>query len=246
MKPTILIVDDEPELLNILSCVLRREFHVLTASNGEDALCTLKTHPSISLILLDLDMPVMNGLEMLKRIRIKGNDIKVMIMSGTCCYEWARECADLNVQGYIEKGFNPEKLICKIKKILGIEEFRPLRELWGDDYGERISSISHTVKGALKFIHQNYQKHFTRAEIAKLLNITPGYLSDKFHKECGMQLRDYINIHRIYKSKEYLAEPGNIMIKEVAFSVGIPDSSHFSKLFKKHTGLLPGEFRKNS
>lgn len=245
-KQSILIVDDEQGLLETLSHLLQREFHVYTASNGREGLHTFKANPSISLILLDLEMPVMNGLEMLKRLRKMDNNVKVMIMTGKSCHEWAKKCANLHVHGYIEKAFAPKELIGMIKKILGIEEFEILKELWNENYKTRIALISPLVKKAIKYIQRNCGKFFTRCEIAANLNITPEHLSYIFHKECCIQLRDYINIHRIYTSRQYLTKHDNMKIKEVAVLVGIPDSSYFSKLFKKYTGLTPQQFKKET
>ena len=76
-KHSILIVDDEPKFLEGLSLVLEKDFNILTASNGKEGLSVFKNNPSISLILLDLDMPVMNGLEMLIRIREKSKTLPI-------------------------------------------------------------------------------------------------------------------------------------------------------------------------
>ncbi len=68
-KPSILIVDDEPNFLKSLCALFEKDFSILTASNGREGLDIFSANPPISMILLDMDMPVMNGPEMLTRIR---------------------------------------------------------------------------------------------------------------------------------------------------------------------------------
>lgn len=245
-KLSLLIVDDDYNIVETLSLVLQREFHVVTASNGREGLLALKKNPLIALILLDLDMPVMNGLEMLKTVRKRNDDIKILIMSGKKDHEWTRQCIDFNVHGYLEKGFNASELISKIKKVLGIYDFSTLKALWGDDYETRMLSVGSKVRGAIKFIGRNFQKKITRDEIAESINVTPQYLSNLFHKECDILLNDYINRHRIQKSIECLKRDDNLKISEVASAVGIPSVNHFYKLFKALTGQTPQQYKKNA
>lgn len=242
-KPTVLLIDDDPGFVSSLSLVLEKDFRVYKAPDGRKGLSIIEKHP-LSLILLDLNMPKMSGVETLTRIRILDPSVKVLILTGVRRYEWAVKCADLNVQGFLEKPFDPEELISKMKKLLCMEELDSLKAILGEGCEERIARLSNSVKGALEFISRKYKKKFKRKEIAECLNITPGHLSEKFHQETGMPLLDFINIYRINKSKAYLTNSGNSTIKEIAFSVGIPDCSYFCKLFKKYVGLTPIEFRK--
>ena len=123
IKPTILIIDDEPHLLRSLSLILENDYHILTANDGREGSMLFKSNPSVSLILLDLIMPVMNGAETLAVIREASRDVKVIIMTGDANHAYARECADLNIQGCVEKPFDIPKLLMQLKQELGIGEF---------------------------------------------------------------------------------------------------------------------------
>lgn len=241
-KPSLLIVDDEPHLLKSLSAVLEEEFHVMTASNGQEGLSIIKAY-RLSLILLDLQMPGMTGVEMLEKVRNTNNKTPILIITGNSCHEWAEKCADMNVQGYINKPIDIERLKVRIKKVLGMEDFEVLRELWGDDYETKITAVSATIRKALHFMGQNYQQDLTRDKVAGYLNISLDYLSRQFHKECELHLMEYLNLVRMYKSQELLRDNSR-KIKDIAVSVGITDDKYFCRLFKKHTSLTPKEFRK--
>ncbi len=239
-KPTILIVDDETEMLNSLSVIFEDQFTVLTANNGLEGLSITETKP-LSLLLVDLQMPEMNGIELIENLRSANNNVPILVLTGNSCHDWAMKCADSNIQGYIKKPVDTEKLICKVNRILGIEDYDILRREWKQDYDAKAALLSGTIRNALKYITQHY-KSSTREEMAQYLEICPEHLSRKFGKECGIHLTEYVSIVRINKSKEYL-QGTNRKISSVAAEVGIPDVGYFCKLFKKHCGVTPEEFR---
>lgn len=242
-RPTVLIVDDKPKLLDSLSMILETDFNVLTALNGMDGISSFQNNPAISIILLDIDMPVMNGIEALERIREISSDVKVVIMTGKSCHDYAKKCANLNVQRYMEKPFKAEKLIELMKKVIGIKDHKILKDILKDGYDTRSVSISQIVKGALHYIDINFHTEFNVKHISDHLDVTHEYLSRKFHKECGIQLVEYINRYKIEKSQEYIALSPQRTIGKVASSVGVNNINYFSRIFKKHTGMTPSQFR---
>lgn len=243
-KPTILIVDDEDQFRESLSEALNIEFHVLTASGVKEGLAVINNNPSsLSLILLDLQMPLLTGVDLLESLRNRNNDTPVFILTGNSSQEWAEKCADFNVQGYIKKPVDVVSLICRIKKVLGIEDFEVLQELWSGDYEKRAASLSPVIKNGLRYICDTYSKEFDRSKLASFLDISPDYLSRHFHKECGLSLHDYVNKLRVLKSKELLRD-SCIKIKEIAAAVGINDVSYFCAMFKEQTGMTPKEYQK--
>lgn len=242
-KPSILIIDDNQKIHKSLLLIFEDKYHVFTASNGRDGLGIIERN-NMSLIILDLQMPEMNGLEFLQCVRKVNEDIPVLIMTGHSSHGWAKKCADLNVQGYFEKPYDIEALTSRVRKLLGRADFKVLRRLWKDKYDARMADISHIVRKALYYIHQGYQIEFSRDELAAELRICPDHLSRQFHKECGMHIIEYVTMLRIDKGKEYLIKTDG-KINDIASSLGYPNANYFSKLFKKHIGLTPQEFRAN-
>lgn len=243
---TILIIDDEVSFIESLSILLKDDFNVLTALNGTDGLSVVKDQ-KLSLVLLDLHMPGMSGVEVLKKIRDINPDLPVIVITGKGCYEWAKICANLNVQGFMEKPVDIEELVKKINEWVkrdNDEYMNVLHIIRGNSYNKvKVSSLSPTVQRILSYIHRNYQKDFSRDEIAAELGLSPDYISRQFRKECCCTLNDFVNSFRVYKSIEYLTKSDK-KIKDIATAVGITDLNYFCRLFKKHTGFTPENFRK--
>ena len=197
------------------------------------------------MVLLDLNMPGMNGVEVLEEIRKKDYHINVVIITGGRDYEWSRKCADLSVQGFIEKPFDPDELIKRINDILSTKRCKGIHHILGAEVGEKELSISPTLKKILSYIEKNFPEKLSREEIADYHSISPEYLSRFFRDECGIQLKDFINKCKIEKSLEYIKNSPSISIRDIAESVGIFDPNYFCRLFKKHTGTSPTIFKKN-
>ena len=100
------------------------------------------------------------------------------------------------------------------------------------------------VQKALRIIDLGYQGELSLEEIAGGLNVTPEYLSTLFIRELGIKFTTYCTQRRIECAKHLLADP-NRKIYEVAAESGYGDVKYFCKVFKKYTGLSPGEYQKN-
>jgi len=108
---------------------------------------------------------------------------------------------------------------------------------------ERSEDGSNTIVRVKRFIEANLEGDLNRERIAGYVYLNPAYLSRLFRKETGMSLTDYIVERRMEKVKEALAKT-NVKISDIALSVGYANFSHFSKQFKRSTGLTPQEYRK--
>jgi len=122
MSPyNILVVDDEVTNLNALKRVLRREYNVFTATNGEDALSIMEQN-DIALIIADYRMPGMNGIELLEKTLRKYPDTVRMILSAYTDKELLMDAINtVHVNGYLAKPWEPEEVKSTVKK--GIERY---------------------------------------------------------------------------------------------------------------------------
>ena len=122
MKKTIMVVDDEPSVLNLVEGILEQEgYNVVKAQSGKDAFKKLKKVKP-DLILLDFFMPEMTGREVFKRIREnkKLENLKVVFLTvATFSQAGVKELAKMNVLDYIKKPFKYKDLVKRIKKVIG-------------------------------------------------------------------------------------------------------------------------------
>lgn len=89
----------------------------------------------------------------------------------------------------------------------------------------------------------HYSEQVTLKNVAQLVGFSSTYFSSFFKQECGIGFSDYLTQIRIEKAKELLKET-DINVKEICHMVGYSDLKHFTLVFRKHTGLKMGEYRK--
>ena len=108
----LLFVEDEEDLIDIISDTLNKlSANYLTAANGEEALELMEKNPDISMVITDINMPVMNGLDMIKHMKEKNIDIPIIIMSAHTELEYINKAKDLGVDDYLLKPFDFIKFI---------------------------------------------------------------------------------------------------------------------------------------
>lgn len=239
-KPLILIIEDEPSILGLLASFLGEHYGVITARNGMEG-CSLFDTNHVSLVLLDIKMAGIGGVEVLRRIRSKSSTVPVIVMTGYSTHDTAVICADLGVQGYIVKPPKLEDLKRRIDTILGVEQ----KDLMADiELEGRLKSAGQIVKGALKIVHERYRDPaLSRNLIAEAVGISSDYLSKQFQKDCGISIPEYINRLRISEAGKLLATT-NTKVSEIALSLGFSNMSYFSSIFKRHSGVTPEQYRR--
>lgn len=115
--PVVLVVDDDPPLRRMLSLTLRDGgFSVVPADNGQAALDLLTSDDTLpDAIVLDLEMPVMDGRAFFRELRSRGIDVPVLLVSAYGARAAQRQ---LGAEGALDKPFNPEELIRRVRSLL--------------------------------------------------------------------------------------------------------------------------------
>ena len=209
------------------------------ASNGEEAL-ELAAQYAPSLILSDIRMPKMDGLEFLRRLRAKGNTASVIFITAHDSFEYARAALRLGASDYLLKPLQAGELEQAIRNLqqpgVVCTAADPLQDL---KKGDR----SHYVLEAMNYIGAHFSDaDMTVRTVAEALGISEGYLSHVFKKETSYTLLNYLTRYRVQKAMNLLNDYKK-KVYEVAELVGYRDTTYFSTTFKKFVGLSPSEYQ---
>jgi len=231
---TFLVVDDDINTLEMHSRIIRlhgASNRVLAAQTGREAL-NLLLKEKVDLVLLDLQMPEMDGFAVLQAMREAPwtHNIPVIVITGKDLTE--ADLARLNegVAVVLQKGlFSPQETIAHMGAAL--------------ERKRRLSlDAQRLVRLAMLYIHENYAEPITRADIARHVNIAEDYLTFCFRQELGTTPIKYLQRYRIHKAK-HLLKTTTRSIAEIALTVGFSDSGYFTRIFHRETGIAPETFR---
>lgn len=244
----VLVVEDEEMIRRgivlavdwaALDCVVVGE-----AANGLEALKAVeRLRPS--LIITDLKMPQMDGLEMLRRLREQGNNVYVIILTAYDSFTYAQSALRLGAVDFLVKPFHDGDLE---------QAVTALHRRMEADSGEAALALPELRKGdkskyvleAMDFIGRHYSDpSISIGLIAQHLGISEGHLSHLFKKETDYTLLNYLTRYRIHKAMELLKDC-RVKVYEVAEQVGYRDITYFSATFKKLVGVSPSEYQDTS
>ena len=234
----IVIVDDEPKIRNGLSKLLdgRGNWHVTgTYADGMEALKNMAfRRPDV--IITDIRMPEVNGLDMIDRMRETDRDAYIIILSGYSDFGFAQRAIELGVTRYLTKPTKSRELFGVLEEI----ERKLPGEQKGEDEKREVANLM--VQKAMDYIALNYSGKVSLKEIAQELYLSPNYLSELFKRHTGKNISEYITQFRLEKARRYLQQP-EYKIGDVAELVGFSDQRYFSSMFKRQYGMTPNEYR---
>lgn len=115
----VLIVDDEEGIRESLKLILGDYYDIILTDSGEQALRVLEADPAIALVLMDIKMPKVDGLDVLKGMKAKRPNLNVVMVTGYKAVETAGEAARLGACGYIVKPFKSDEILQTVQKNIG-------------------------------------------------------------------------------------------------------------------------------
>ena len=248
--PTILIVEDNEDSRLFLQRSLSAEYNIIMAENGKEALEMMKER-DVNLVVTDIMMPVMNGLELCSRIKndILFSHIPVIMLTAKSTEENIVAGLKDGVDEYITKPYSLNILKLRIKKILQWSEDNHKQIAHGiaiEPSKITVSSLDQDlITKAIQEVEKNMQDpDFSVVQLSQAVGMTRGHLYKKLMAITGKSPIEFMRIIKL-KRGHSLLEQGKTNISEVAFLVGY-SSKQFSRYFKEEYGCLPSEFlRKN-
>jgi len=247
---SILIAEDNKDLLKILVKRLGTKFKVKGVENGLDA-WNFATEKIPDIVITDVMMPLMGGFELCEKIKTDVNlcHIPVVMLTAKTANEDKMQGLRVGADFYIPKPFAMEELetvlhnLVKTRKML-LNKLTDLARIEG--FVVPASNQEHAfVEKVFELIEQHIGDSSLDVQfLAGKLNISRTSLHNKLTSTMNMSATKFINSVRINKSKE-LMRTTDLTFSEIAYKVGFGDSAYFSRIFKKLTGKTPGEFRKS-
>ena len=247
-RPTVLVIDDNTDIRQYERTLLQDEYIVLEAADGKEGLAVaLKEVPD--LVICDVMMPVMDGLEFTKRLKTNTatSHIPVIMLTAKNLEEHRAEGYEHGADSYITKPFHSKVLLARIENLLRQRQL--LKNLYhGTKEAEKEISEAHLEdrdKQFLKQLQAIIQKNLSDSEfgvedMGQQIGLSRVQLYRKVKAMTGSSVVDLLRKARLAKARRLL-ETRSMSVSEVAYEVGFSAPSYFTKCFKEEYGMLPGD-----
>lgn len=243
----LLLVDDNAEFLDFLSESLAEDYQVFRATDGTRAMELLRKE-DIDLVVSDVMMPNMDGLELCREIKsdIHISHVPVILLTAKSGEEFQLKGLRQGADDYITKPFNMEILRSRIEKLIAVR--RTQHQYLSGEIPVEPSKIEITpldqqfVEKAIRLVEEHLSNaDFSVEELASGLNISRGYLYRKISKLTGKSAIEFIRTIRMKRAQQLLAE-SQLQIAEVAYKLGYRSPKTFAKHFRLVFGMTPSEY----
>ncbi len=228
MPYTVLIVDDDKDFLSEFKDILEEEYDVLLATSGEEALSLMKKPNLVDLVVLDVRMPGMQGIEALKRIKEIAPGVFIVILTGYSTKDVIVESLRGHADDFLEKPLKIEATLATIKRLLSRKQ----------------ADVQGIIEKIRYFIEKNYHKNISLNEASDAIHLSPKYISRIFKDNFGVGFNDYKLELKMGKAKELL-EKTDLTVNEISYKVGYVNAESFVRMFKKIVKATPSQYRES-
>lgn len=233
----LLVVDDEAYSRNTLCNCFPWEqigFKVTgQANNGKEALTFLKTN-TVHVLLCDIQMPVMNGIDLIKTLYTWDNPPLIVFFSGYSEFEYARQAVQYGVRSYILKPIKYEDIV---------NTFSPIKDELDKQYSVHASSLNQDsfIRDVQNYVNSNIATA-NLSELSAKLYLNGSYISHLYKLKTGQNFSDYVLEIRMQKAAELLQKTRE-KIYTIGTSVGYTNPKNFTRAFHSFYGKTPIDFR---
>ena len=240
-KLRVLLVDDEIMIREGFKRLFDWEGHdcevVGEAADGMEALAQIDAlRPDI--VIIDINIPIMNGLKVIRLSRMKHPDTAFVIVSGYDDFAYCREALRLQITDYILKPVNYEEFGTCIDNLkISLFQQRVSAAPEPEKQEER------TIAGITRYLQEHLAEEMSLSVLADEFHLNPQYISQLFRNEIGVNFLAYLTNIRIEKAKKLLLSTP-LSVAEVAERAGYGDYRVFTKVFKKSEGVTPSQYRR--
>ena len=252
----VLIVEDDPDVASLLKDCLQKFFSVEIAANGQEALLRISDHRVPSLVISDVQMPVMDGIALTRKIRADKalSHLPVILLTAFTDEQRQLRGTEAGADAYITKPFSIPLLLARCEQLLKknakptaesnhVVQPEPISEQQEEKVGFVMTARDKLFRDTFNtIVAQNLSNPKLNVDlISERMKISRTTLHNKIAEMTGKSPSDYIRDKRLELAAE-LIRKGEMNINEVATSVGINNIPYFSRLFKKVYGVSPSKF----
>lgn len=245
---TLLLIEDNEELLRMMVRLLGHYYNVLTAENGREGLVVVENE-EVDLIVSDIMMPEMDGIEFCRIIksRLEHSHLPVILLTAKNKEEDRAEAYESGADAFIRKPFNLMVLHARIKNLLRSKE-RAARDFKHQLVFEakelNYTSLDETfMQQAIECVNRHLDdSEFDQDQFVEEMSTSKSTLYKKLKSLTGLNTSSFIRNIRLKAACQIIEEKKAVRISELAYAVGFNDPKYFSSCFKKEFGVLPSEY----
>lgn len=251
---SILIIDDNAEILSYLRELLEEEFQIFAAKNGEVGY-DIATREIPDLIISDVMMPIKDGITLCKELKsqIRTSHIPIILLTARSSTVYELEGLQTGADDYIKKPFNPTLIKARIASLL--ENRNKTRDYFANkvrfepsvqDVNSEEDSENLFIQKAMNLVEKNISDpNFGIETLMDELNMSQSTLYRKIKSLTGLSLSAFIRSVRLKKAATLIIT-SDLNLNQIAFEIGINDYKYFTKKFRSQFGCLPSAYKKKS
>ena len=246
-RNTILIVNNDKNILDYISTIFAPYFNIEMATNGQMGLDkAITTYPDI--VVTDLPLPKMDGLELCRQLKsgVDTSHIPIVVLTALNNDRQRIDCVKAGVDCFLSVPFNPEYLFLMVQQILN--QRNVLKHKYSGEVSLTNSNLD-TISDydLLKKVNDAIRKHISNAEfgvekLSEEVGMSRGHFQRTFKAITGQNPNEFIKTTRLKMAAELLIEK-NISVKEIADMTGFGSLSYFCTIFLKHFNMSPKQYR---
>ena len=248
----ILVVDDEEIIVQGLISIISQFESIPFIVKGSDnvyAALDLFDELEPELIIIDINMPVMNGFDFIRQICQRKQDTKFLILTGHDEFDYARQAVRFKAVDYLLKPVDRNELYNVIEKvnmdILGngnvTERYLEVIKPFIKEFDKQ--KLSYHLLKILDYIDKYYNKNISLTQLSEYSGLNANYICMLFKREMDISYLNYLDIVRLKRASYFLVNDHKKTIIEIAKTIGYQTERQLYKMFKKKIGITPNQFR---
>lgn len=252
--PSLLIVEDNPDMAGYLQACLEDHYQLIMARDGQKGI-DMATEFVPDMVLSDVMMPIRDGFDLCRTLKtdVRTSHIPVILLTARADLDSRLEGLEYGADAYLAKPFNERELEISLRKALELRKRLQDRYKGMESAGPSPDDAFPPFAKEDEFIRQFHQvleghfhlPEFSISELAGILHMHPSNLRRKVKALLDNSPQDYLLLFRLAKARRQLLQTNNTILS-IAMDNGFNDQAYFSKAFKKHFGVPPGEFRRKN